>query len=378
MKKSFLKRILPSGFFQETGGSVVGVDIGSSSIKVVQLRQESSIAVLETYGEIALGPYANIEIGRATSLSVTKKAEALVDVMREAEITAPSAAFSIPFAASLVTLIDLPKVSDRELTKMVPLEARKYIPVPIGEVMLDWFVIPQNDQDPRTKEDSVEPKKSNPLGKRRVLLAAIHKEVLQDHTSVIEKANLVNDFFEIEIFSAIRATLGQNLKPSMLIDVGAATTKIYIVEYGIVRTSHLVNRGSQDVTIGISKALNMSMLHAEELKRKQGLGRPPEGQDIEKVALLTLDYTFSEANRVLLNYQKKYGKNVGEVTLSGGGALMKGIKELAERHLQTSVKLGDPFSRVETPAFLEQALKEAGPSFVVAIGLALRKLGEQN
>jgi len=133
----------------------------------------------------------------------------------------------------------------------------------------------------------------------------------------------------------------------------------------------------QDITVAISKGLNMSMLHAEKLKRTQGLSPKSDGKDIEKVALLTLDYVFSEANRVLLNYQKKYNKNIAEVALSGGGALMKGVMELAERHLKTNVRFGDPFSRVESPAFLEQILKEAGASFVVAMGLALRKLGEQ-
>lgn len=363
---AFADKIRSIDVFGKKSRSVIGVDIGSSSIKIVQLRKQKGAAVLETYGELALGPYEGLEIGRATNLNVDKTAEALRDLLKESSVTTKNAGFSIPFASSLLTFIQMPAVDTRQLNKMIPIEARKYIPVPINEVMLDWFIIP--DGNKKVGADGE-------LGKTDVLLVAIHNEVLNNYNTIVEKSNLITDFFEIEIFSTIRAVLDQNVTPEMIIDIGAATTKVYIVEHGIIRVSHIINRGSQDVTLGISKSFGISEKKAEEMKREKGIDHTSvDGEKVNKITLLTLDYIFLEANRVLLSYQKKYNKNVGKAVLTGGGVVMKGIGELAKKHLETEIVLGDPFAKVETPAFLEDVLKEAGPEFTVAVGLALRKL----
>ncbi|MCH7597926.1 type IV pilus assembly protein PilM [Patescibacteria group bacterium] len=374
----FIKKVLGSLFSTSKGSSVIGVDVGSSAIKVVQLRKEKGIAVLETYGELALGPYADLEIGRATKLGNNKLSEALTDLLREASVTSVNAGFAIPFASSLLTLIEMPAVDTRQLNKMIPLEARKYIPVPINEVMLDWFIVPDNSrQTPKAGGKNKKDKEGSVVRKKReVLLVAIHNEVLNKYNEIVANTHLDTSFFEIEIFSTIRATLDQGLAPVMLIDIGAATTKVYIVEYGIVRISHVINRGSQDVTLGMSKSLGISVTRAEEIKREQGLKSNSDNKDVVRVALLTLDYIFSEADRVLLNYQRKYNKNVSRVILTGGGAIMKGVIDLAHKHLESEVLLGDPFAKVDSPAFLDDVLKEAGPEFTVALGLALRKLHE--
>src|SRR3989344_8165532 len=96
-----------SSLFSKESKSVLGVDIGTSAVKVVQLRREHGRVILETYGAIALGPYAGGEIGRATSLPAEKIAEALKDVIREANVTTVEAAISIPYSPSLVSVIRL-------------------------------------------------------------------------------------------------------------------------------------------------------------------------------------------------------------------------------------------------------------------------------
>src|SRR6266481_2198931 len=123
--------------------SVIGLDIGSSSLKVVQLRRDGETAVLETYGELALGPYAGGEAGQATNLPADKIAETLKDLLRESSVTTTDSAISIPFSRSLLTLVELPyRESPEEQKTMIGLEARKYIPVPVSEVQLDWFIVP--------------------------------------------------------------------------------------------------------------------------------------------------------------------------------------------------------------------------------------------
>ncbi len=362
-------------FSQKPAESVVGVDIGSSSIKVVQLRRKSGVPVLETYGELALGPYGGVEIGRATNLGPDVIAKALNDVVREANVTATSGGFSIPFSASLISLIELPQVPPGQLAQMIPLEARKYIPVSIGEVTLDWFVIPK--EEARYLSLSEDKEKAPEASKINVLLVAIHNDTLSKYRDIIKQTKLTPGFFEIEIFSAARASLEQGIAPVMVLDLGAATTKLYIVEYGIVRASHNINRGGQDVTLALSRTLGVSVQKAEEMKRELGLLPGQNGTGVSETALLSLEYIFSEANRVLLSYERRFNKNVSKVALVGGGAIMKGLLEVSKKHFQTDVVLGNPFAKVEAPAFLEHVLRQAGPEFSVATGLALRKLSEQ-
>jgi type IV pilus assembly protein PilM len=211
-----------------------------------------------------------------------------------------------------------------------------------------------------------------------VLLVAIHNETLSRFGNIASKNQLITSFFEIEIFSTTRAVLDQTTAPMMIFDMGAATTKLFIVERGILRVSHTINRGSQNITSAISKSFGIEVDKAEVMKRHFGLtDTTPDGVNVSKIIILTLDFLFTEANRIILAYEKKYNKNVSKVLLVGGGSSLKGIEALAQKNFQTEVYGGDPFSKVVTPAFLDEILKQTGPQFAVALGLALRRLEEQ-
>lgn len=369
-------------FLKKSNDSVVGIDIGSSSIKVVQLRKKKGRAVLETYGELALGPYNGGVVGQVTNLPPEKIAEAIKDVLREANVTSLISGVSIPFRSSLVSLIQLPAgSSEKQLQEMIPIEARKYIPVPINEVTLDWWVVPsesdsqlgyvQSETDELTTTSPVEE-----IKKVDVLVVSIHNEVLNNYNTIVKNAALDAGFFEIEMFSATRALLAGETTPVMIFDLGASSTKMYILERGVVKYSHIINRGSQDVTVSISKGMNLTFERAEHVKRTLGTGVTSDEKAVYDIISLTLDYIFSESNSVILNYQKRYNKAISKVILTGGGVAMKGVFELARANFQTEVVLGEPFLKVESPAFLDDVLKVTGLEFSVAIGIALRKLQE--
>lgn len=355
------------GLTQEDVG-VVGVDIGSSSIKVVQLKRLHGSAALETYGELQLGPYAHVEIGRATNLDPARLSEALVDIMREASVSSREAALGISYSASFITVISLPSADEGKLASMVPIEARKYVPVPITEVTIDWFVIPESrGNDARSNKDTV----------TRVLLAAIHNEALAKYRTVAKNAALKTGFTEIEVFSTIRSSVLEGDGVVILLDLGAATTKLYVVAGGIVQRTHSMTVGSQDMTLGLSQALELSVADAEELKRQVGLSEAGNDPRITRSLNFTLGRILSESQRVMQAYETNTGAKISKIILTGGGVLLKGLPAYAAAYFKREVTLADPFSKVEYPAFLEDTLKDAGPSFAVAIGVALRKLTEK-
>ncbi|HET9641321.1 MAG TPA: type IV pilus assembly protein PilM [Candidatus Paceibacterota bacterium] len=347
--------------------SVLGVDIGSSSLKVVQLRKDKGQAVLETYGELALGPYGGSEVGLSTNLSAEQITETLKDLLREAKATTTSVGVSIPFARSLLTLVELPYRKDpKEQQTVIELEARKYIPVPISEVQLDWFVVPKgapsdfDQKAPDNKNETVD-----------VLLVAVHNDELAFLQSIVKGAGLTSSFFEIEIFSTIRATVDDPVKPTMIIDVGAASTKTYVIEHGVVALSHSINIGSQDITRAISVAGNLSINEAEAVKKQHGLmGDGSGGPE------LVFTQIFAEVKRVLVQYETTHKKSVSAIVLTGGGGVTKELGGFAKSLFSIDVRVADPFSKTAAPAFMRPVLEAIGPEFAVAVGLALRKLEE--
>lgn len=378
-----LKKTVQSGFSQKQK-SVVAVDLGISSVKLVQLRKEKGKAVLETYGELARGPYNDLSVGQATNISVEKTVELLKDLFKEANVTTSTAIFSIPLRSSLIVSAEVPELAQNNLAEVIPIEARKYVPVPISEVMLDWWVIPHSSADRAAEAEQAAniptsldggAKASFDRGRKiEVLIASIHKDTIRQYQDIAGQMKLNVNSFEIETFSSIRSVIPNDLAATAILDMGAGTSKIAIVDYGIVRLSHTIDKGSQDITVAISKSLNIPFAKAEEIKRRLGLVGDIEKGDLVEMISPTVEYIFAEAAKTMLNYQKEHQRSIDKIVLIGGGALLKGVLETAKAIVGVPVVLGLPFDKVEAPAFLNDVLKEAGPEFAVAIGLALRKL----
>ncbi|MFA7285544.1 MAG: type IV pilus assembly protein PilM [Candidatus Paceibacterota bacterium] len=362
-----------SGGGDSSGGSALGIDIGTSSIKIVEIKKKGGKAMLETYGAIALGPYAGTELGTATNLSIEKVVEALKEVLQQSGTTTTSVALAVPIQSSLIFSMDLPaQIEQKEMSAIVSTEARKYIPVPMSEVTLDFFEIPKKEM---SFEEANNPDfLKNIEAKKEVLVVAIQNDAITKLRSVVSGAGLSASFFEVEIFSSVRSCFEHELSLVLLIDVGASRTKLSFVEFGMVKNYHTIDRGGADITSSISKSLTIPFEKAEELKKEFGLYENQAEKNLGDIIKIHTDYIFSETNNVLLRYEKKYGRTISKVIFTGGGSLLKGLKEEAVNNFKAEVEIGRPFSKVGAPAFLEKVLETTGPEFGVAIGLALRKL----
>jgi len=362
-------------FGSKKSGSVIGVDIGSSSIKIVQLKNDNGVAVLETYGAVSLGSYVeNSYVGQAVNPTHDQTIQAIKDILKEANITSLRSAVAIPSASSLVFLLELPKaVTQKDLATIVPTEARRFIPVPISEVSLDWWMIPEGDAS-EGNDDAPTEIVGVKNDKKKVLVAAIHNEALSRFQQVVKDANFSADFFEIEMFSNVRSCVGSRRETIALVDLGASKTKVSIVSRGVIQDFHIINRGSQDITRVLSTGLNISLAKAEEFKKKFGMMENEEYPESKSIISGSLEYVMSETNAIILAYEKKYNQSIDTVMVTGGGASLAGIVEYMQTKLPSTVIKSSPFSQVKVPVFLESVLEEIGSDFGVAIGLALRKL----
>lgn len=352
-----------SSIFSKKTESFLGIDIGASSIKLIQIKRQNGGAVLETYGEISLGPYAGDREGQATSLPDAVIASAIKDLMKESNVTATNCGMAIPIKSSLIFTMNVPNVSQDRLATIVPIEARKYIPIPISEVTVDWRVIPKEQEageiDSKTKKENIE-----------VLVIAVHKEAIESYNAIAKLAGLNLSFLEIEIFSSIRSVLSRGIKPVAILDIGSSVSKMYFVEYGFVRKSTIINKGSQDITVSISKSLGISIEEAEKLKRESSL----VGKKVKASESLILGFNriFSDVTKNIIDYQNKNNKSIERLVFTGSGANVSGLLEYASTKISAEVEVADPFSKIQHPEFLSNLLKKIGPGFSVSLGLAIR------
>jgi type IV pilus assembly protein PilM len=364
--------------------SAVGIDIGSSAIKVVEIKRKGGKVILETYGAIALGPYDTLDVGRVTNLSVEKISEAVKEVLKQSGIKVTSGAFSIPVQSSLIFTISLPvAVKGNEMASIISTEARRYIPVPITEVSLDYFLLPQKEpsfeemNEPPSSDGSDAPKSKDnksEAGNTNVLVVATQNDAISKYRSIVSGCSLSASFFEIEIFSSIRANFEHELSSVLLMDFGASRTKLSIVEFGMVEDYHTIDRGGADITQSISQSLSIPFSEAEKMKKEFGLFENPTEKSLADIIRVHVDYIFSETNNVLLEYEKRHNKPLSKVIFTGGGSLLKGLIEVAANNFRAEIEIGHPFNKVNAPEFLEKVLETMGPEFAVALGLALRKL----
>lgn len=366
-----------SKFFSQPDNSVIGIDIGSSSLKIVQVKREKGRAVLQTYGELGLGPYNKLSIGQIATLNPDQYASIILDLLKEANISATKGGISIPLKLSLINVIDIPKVEEKDQKNVIELEARKYIPVSISEVTLDYSVIPQLDDSSLEFIESDDEKKAqeDELKKRqKVLLVAIHNQVLNNYSKIVQDSKLDIQFFEVEAFATARASLSGERAPVMIVDMGASSVKIYIIDNGVLLSSHTINRGGQDISFSISKGLGIPFDHAEHLKRSLGKTNIAEEAKIVELVSMHEEYIISEIKTVVSMFQRSKNETIAKLILTGGSSALNGFADKIQKNFSCQVEIANPFSKLEAPVSLQEALKTTGTTFATAIGLALRAL----
>lgn len=369
MDVSFFKSFQSPGFsLFNKERSVLGIDLGSASVKLVQVRLSAEQAVLETYGELSTGPYAAKKVGQGVRLSGEKATEVLVDLIRETGATAKEAVVAMPLHTSFVTSVEIPKMQSEDIKNVMQFEARRYIPIPLAEVVMDWWQVPDMDID---QEGTVAtPAKTS----TQVILVAVPRDALDKYQRIVKNANLNVAAFEIELFSTIRSIVGRERAGVLLVDFGAISTKIALLDHGIIQANHTIEKGLQDVTIALSESLGIGFERAEILKREVGMSTRAEHQEIMKVVWPLVDFLLIEIERFVVGFTRKRKGTVSKIFIAGGGALMPGLADYMVKKFGVEVIIGSPFARLNYPAFFQPVLKEIGPSFSVAVGLALRGL----
>ncbi|MDI6883141.1 MAG: type IV pilus assembly protein PilM [Patescibacteria group bacterium] len=338
----------------------LGIDVGASSIKVVELEVFGKRKRLKNYAEFQFPfkkPPATIFSKKNFNLLSNEVAEILKILFKRAGIKRKKVIISIPDFSTFFTTFDLPPMTQAEVPQAVEFEARHHIPLSLSEVTFDWQVI--------------EKKEILPGVKLKILLVAVPNRILESYQKMATIAGLEIEGMEAEVFGLIRSSLSQNTKnPVCLVDIGRESTTVSIVQERVLRLSQSFDISGKDFTEAISQNLKIDYEKAEVLKRRHGLD--PAEKKMFAVLVSKISELAREIESVCESFQEKEDKKIEEVILAGGTATLFGLKEYLETHLARAVYITAPFSQISFPSILKERLQKIGPSFGVAVGAALR------
>ena len=344
--------------------SKLGIDIGTASIKIVELSKRSGRFNLDNYGLFELKGAKNSNsavMGQSIlNLSNEEIVSGIKEVIRLAGIKSKEVVASIPSFSTFSTIFEMPYVSDQDLAKVLPFEAKKHIPIPLNDVVMDWSVIGVND-----------PKEKGALASVEILIAAVHKSEAERYKKIISSAGLDLIALELENSSLTRSLIGNDLSPVTIVNIGGRSTSIVIMDKGYERINHNYEIGGFEITKSIAQSLSVSLEKAEELKKKFGLKRTEENI-INQSMVSLIDMMVFETKKTITNYEVAKNRKIGHILLVGGLTNMPSFVEYFQGKLGREVYLGNSLSRVQYPAGLNPIAKEIASTFAISIGLAMR------
>ncbi len=395
--------------------SIIGIDIGADSVKMIELIKEQGKPKLLTYGVAE----DSIDIVRDTSAESTAKLVHIIkQIMSEARISGKSVIAALPTFSVFSSILSLPMMPQKDLAQAVRWEAKKFVPMPLDEMILDWKLLksidtlqqergqaaapptsplavadPNNPVDPNTPPDVVPPNDvttsiagSNPdkaaaletpvqasSDHLRVLITAAPKSLVSRYVDVMKSAGLQLGSLETEAFAVARSIVGKQKGSVMVVDIGAITTDIIIIEDGIPILNRSIDVGGKTLTAAIAKSLHIDVARAEQFKRDIGVGGGG-GSAIPRVMQQTLQPILQEITYSHNLYLSQTNQPVEKIILTGGSALLPAMDQFLATSTNINTYLGDPWSRITYPEELKPVLDEIGSKLPVAIGLALRLL----
>jgi len=372
----------------------LGIDFDSNSVKVVELKNEGGRPRLITYGYVDKD--VNKSLNGDSKDNQSETAELIKAVCKKAKVTTTKVITALPAFSVFSSILNLPVMSKKDLASAVNWEAKKVIPLPIEDMILDWKVlddfsghqlVDQGQQNKNGVEENGEENeefkkkgflKINPRAARKdtkILLTAAPKDLVKRYIDIFKAAGLSLLSLDTESFALIRSLVGNDKTSLMIVDVGSVVTNISVVINGIPILNRSIDVGGLTITKSISNSLNVNLVRAEQFKYDIGMNPGRIGQgSVPKTIETTLNPIVDEIKYSLNLYRNQDQKNIEKIILTGGSSLLLNLPEYLTNLLGLRVFLGDPWARVIYPEELKPVLDEIGARYSVAIGLAMRDI----
>lgn len=356
----FLKPFKPLFSFQ----SAIGVDIGTTSIKLVELTlqgdrpQFKNYGILETYGHLSR---QNSAIQTSSLKLDDKEAASMLQTLVKQTRPGNAAVFaSLPPFSAFSTLLELPIMPKNEMDQIMAYQARALVPAAIASVSTEWSVVGEFEDEKGQK-------------KQQVFLSAIPNAIVEKYKNIFKIAGLNLKVLEIEGASLARVFTKGDEEFSLILDIGGRSTGIYVAKNGYLFSSSYLDYAGGSLSQAIANGLNINIKRAEELKKRKGLLGTGGEYELSTLMLPYVDVILNEIKRAKDNFERNYRGQIGKVILSGGGGELSGLDKYAVDFLQIKVERPNPFSAINYAPALQPVANELGGTLAVGIGLGLRQ-----
>jgi len=344
---------------------VIGLDIGCSSIKLVELRVDKKGYKLQNLAVSPLPPEAIVDGALMDSVTII---DAIRNVIADSKTKTRDIVTSVSGHSVIVKKISLPFMTEAELEESIPWEAERYIPFDINDVNIDFQIFGAAPENPEVMD---------------VVLVAAKKDIINDYVSIIMEAGLNpviidTDSFALENMLAINYDLAKE-ETVAIVNVGASVTNINIVKNNISAFTRDIFRGGNQVTEEIQRQLHVDHEEAEKIKvgSKVDLASQSVIENVLKTASESL--AIEIGNSLDFFQSTTTYEKIGKLYLSGGGSKITDFDMTLQQHIGVPVEIVNPFKRVEYSGrnFDLEYLREIGPIMAVGVGLASRKVGDR-
>jgi len=340
----------------------LGIDLGTSAVKIVELTLRGKKVHLENYGWADFDFFVK---NNNNFQSYEERIKMYLKKLTEKMKVKPKTAYvSIPGFIGLISLIDFPNMSREEIDKAINFEAHKYVPASLKDVSVAWDIVDKKENLSTEGDES----------RIQVLLVVVPKKEVIRCENIVKYSGLGIKAMELETFSIARSLVGDDMGNFLIIDIGSRACNIILVEKGIVKVNRNIDSGGNEITSAIAESMNISPERAEMLKKQ---GKDFINSKESMIIFPALEIISSEATRVVSAYKDKIGNvKIDAVILSGGTAKLKGIDTYFSKALNIKTIIGDPWKKIEVDEKILPTVRTLGTSFSAAIGLALKGVEE--
>jgi type IV pilus assembly protein PilM len=344
--------------------SAIGVDIGTTSIKLVELTLQGDRPQFKNYG--VLENYSHLSRQNSaiqtSSLKMDDKeaGNMLRSLVKQTKPGSTAVFASLPPFSAFTTLLELPMMPKNEMSQIMSYQARALVPAAITSVSTEWSVVGEFEDDKGQK-------------KQQVFLSAIPNTIVEKYKNLFETAGLKLKVLEIEGASLARVFTKGDEELSIILDIGGRSTGIYVVKNGHLFSSGYLDYAGGSLSQAIANGLGINIKRAEELKKRKGLLGTGGEYELSTLMLPYVDVILKEVRRTKDNFERNYRGQIRKVVLSGGGGDLAGLDKYAADFLQIKVERPSPFSAINYAPGLQPVVNELGGELAIGIGLGLRQ-----
>lgn len=334
---------------------MLGIDIGSKSIKVIELVKSGNSWILKSSGAVG---YVGVSPDKATVDSdYTAISEVLKKIVTQIGITTKDVNLALPEAVAFTRVIKFPLLSDEEVASAVKWEAEQYIPIPVSEAVVQYTILERNQTTSSVS----------------VLLVAAPKAVVEKYVKVIRLAGLVPISAETEL-TAMSRSLSPDKGTSLLLDLGASSTDMSIVKDMSTVFTRSIPVAGEAFTRAVSQSLGIEALQAEEYKKTYGLDPNQLEGKVKKALEPIFRVIIDEIKKAIHFYETdEKGSPPTSIVITGGASVMPGIVPFLAENLNIETIIGNPFTKISLDPETAKKLVPYTSIYGTAVGLAMRE-----